>query len=398
MFTAMKRRLKQQLSFVMFAQFFIWGSWYVTTSTYLLEQLHFTGTQVGLIYGCTAISAFISPFVSGMLADRYVSAEKLLGLFHVFGGMILLGVSFLQRFEWFYPFLLLYTIFFVPTFSLSNSLVFHHVIDRARDFSRIRVWGTLGWIVAGVAVSALEWEYLAYPMRLAAFAGMLTGFYCLTLPPTPPQQSKERSLRKIMSSEAGALLRKRAFVVFLVCMTLIRIPAAFYYSFVNPFLNEIGVKQAAGKMAIGQASEILFMLTFPFVFSRLGIKKVLFIGMLMWGSRYLLFAFGGPGSLEWVLFLGILIHGITYNYTSHMGQIYIDQSVPPHLRSTAQGFMVFITMGFGVLMGSLIAGGVVQKYTLASGEHLWRTIWLHPGLFGIGVSVLLLLLFYPGKE
>lgn len=391
----MENRLKWQLSLVMFAQFFIWGSWYVTTSTYLLEKLDFTGTQVGLIYSCTAISAFISPFVSGMLADRYFSAEKLLGLFHLIGGLVLLVASFLQQFAWFFPCILLYTTFFVPTFSLGNALVFHHVVDRARDFSRIRVWGTGGWIVAGVIVSALEWEYLAWPMRLAAGSGMLTGLYCLTLPSTPPQQSKQHSLREIISSDAFALLRKRAFVVFLICMTLIRIPAAFYYSFVNPFLNEIGVRAAAGKMAIGQASEILFMLTFPFVFARLGIKKVLFIGMLMWGGRYLLFAFGGPGSLEWMLFLGILLHGITYNYTSHMGQIYIDQSVPPHLRGTAQGFMIFITMGFGVLMGSLIAGSVVQQYTLPSGDHLWRTIWLHPGLLGIAVSVLLLVSFYP---
>lgn len=394
----MQRRLKQQLSLVMFAQFFIWGSWYVTTSTYLLERLGFTGTQVGFVYSCTAVSAFISPFVSGMLADRYFSAEKLLGFFHIIGGVILFIASFMQQFEWFYPILLLYTIFFVPTFSLGNSLVFHHVIDRARDFSRIRVWGTFGWILAGVIVSFLEWEYEAYPMRLAAASGVLTGFYCLTLPVTPPRQNKELSLREILSSDAVVLLRRRAFVVFLICMTLTRIPSAFYYSFVNPFLNEIGVQAAAGKMAIGQASEILFMLTFPFVFSRLGIKKVLFIGMLMWGGRYLLFAFGGAGSLEWVLFLGILLHGVTYNYTSHMGQIYIDQSVPPHLRSTAQGFMIFITMGFGVLMGSLIAGSVVQQYTLPSGEHLWRTIWLHPGLFGIGVAVVLLLFFHPKGE
>lgn len=391
----MNPRLKNQLSLVMFAQFFIWGSWYVTTSTYLLERLHFSGVQVGLVYGASALSAFFSPFLSGMLADRYFSVEKLLGFMHLTGGILMFVLSFVQSFEWFYPLLLIYTSLAVPTFSLSYSLAFHHVSDRTRDYSRIRVWGTIGWIVAGMIVSFLDWEYDPYPMRLAAIAAILTSFLCFNLPTTPPQQKKEHSLREILSSEALTLIRKRAFLVFLICMTLIQIPAAFYYSFVNPFLNEIGVAAAAGKMAVGQISETILMISFPLVFRKLGVKKVLLIGMTAWGGRYLLFAFGGAGSLEWMLFLGILFHGVCFNYTGHLGQIYIDQSVPPQLRSTAQGFMTFITMGFGALTGSFIAGLVVEQYTLADGTHLWQTIWLYPSLFGLGVALILLLFFRP---
>ncbi len=394
----MKQKLQIQLSVLMFFQYFIWGGWFVTTGTYLLHELEFDGTEIGLVYGAMAVAALFSPFLSGLLADRSVAVEKLLGIFHGTGGVMLLWASTLKTFSWFYPVLLIYTFLLVPTFSLSSSLVFHHAVDRARDYSRIRVWGTIGWIVAGVVISYLQWEDQPYPMRLSAVASLVIALYCFSLPHTPPLPGARASFKDLLGTEAKALFYNRAFLVFVIGMTLIRIPASFYYSFVNPYLFEIGVANPAGKMSMGQVAEIVLMVTFPFVYARLGLKKVLFLGMLAWGARYVLFAYGDADTGIWMIYLGIFLHGVTYNYTSHTGQIYMDQSVPPHLRSTAQGFMTFLTMGFGALFGAVYSGYIFDLNTLDNGVHLWRTIFWYPAAIGILTAAGFLLFFWPKKR
>jgi nucleoside transporter len=394
----MKRPLQIQLAILMFFQYFIWGGWYVTTGTYLITDLQFNGAQIGLVYGATAIAAFVSPFLSGILADRLVAVEKLLGIFHGVGGLLLLWASFLKTFGWFYPVLLLYTFLFVPTFALSSSLVFHHVVDRAKDYSRIRVWGTLGWIVAGVLVSYLHWEHRPFPMRLSAIASVVIAIYCFFLPHTPPIKGPRTSLKDLLGKEAKALFFNRAFLVFIIGMTLVRIPASFYYSFVNPYLYEIGVANPAGKMSMGQGLEIFLMITFPFVYHKLGLKKVLLLGMFAWGFRYLLFGYGDADGNIWMIYLAILLHGVTYNYTSHTGQIYMDQSVPPHLRSTAQGFMAFLIMGVGALAGSIFSGYVVDQYTLENGLHLWKEIFWYPAAIGLLTTLGFAIFFWPKKR
>ncbi len=394
----MQPKLYIQLSILMFFQYFIWGGWFVTTGTYLLHELQFNGTEIGLVYGAMAVAALFSPFLSGLLADRLVAVEKLLGIFHGAGGMMLLWASTLKTFVWFYPVLLVYTFLLVPTFSLSSSLVFHHAVDRARDYSRIRVWGTIGWIIAGLLISYLQWENQPYPMQLAAGASLVIALYCFSLPHTPPLPGPRASFKDLLGTEAKVLFYNRAFLVFVIGMTLIRIPASFYYSFVNPYLFEIGVANPAGKMSMGQVAEIVLMVTFPFVYERLGLKKVLFLGMLAWGARYILFAYGDADAGIWMIYLGILLHGMTYNYTSHTGQIYMDQSVPPHLRSTAQGFMTFLTMGFGALFGAVYSGYVFDLHTLENEVHLWRTIFWYPAAIGILTAVGFLLFFWPRKR
>lgn len=381
----MKRPLKIQLSILMFLQFFIWSSWYVSGGTYLLETLHFTGTQVGMLYATLAISAMFSPFISGILADRFFSAEKLLAIFHGVGGLLLLWLSIIEDYYWFYGVLLVYTFMYIPTFALSSSLVFHHVVDRARDFTFVRVWGTVGWVTAGFLVGGLVWEATAWPLRLAGGSSLLTAAFCFFLPPTPPLQSREVGLGSLLNSEASALLRNRAFIIFMVGLTLTRIPASFYYSFVNPYLFDAGIPNPTGKMSLGQVVEIFLMLSFPFAFRHLGLKRMFLLGMTAWGARYLLFAYAGGNAA--MIYTAILLHGVCYNYTSLVGQIYVDQTVPVHLRSTAQGFITFISMGLGALVGSYLAGFVVESYTGPNLSRDWTSIFLIPGVVGV-VTVL----------
>ncbi|MEM6377342.1 MAG: MFS transporter [Bacteroidota bacterium] len=388
--------MKVKLSIMMFFQFFLWSTWYVSGGTYLIQKLEFSGTQVGLIYGTFAISGLISPFLSGILADRFFSTEKLLAWFHLIGGSLLLGLAFIESFSWFYIVVLLHTFVYIPTTALSSSITFHHIEDRTKDFALIRVWGSVGWVLAGFLVGYLEWETTIFPFILAGISAIALGIFCFFLPKTPPLLSaKRRSLRSLLSSESGKLLLNRAFLVFLIGITLSRIPASFYYSFVNPFLFEIGVPNPAGRMALGQVAEIFLMLSLPFVLSKSGLKPLLVIGLLCWGIRYLLFAYGNADDLVWMVYLGILLHGITYNYTSLVGQIYVDQSVPAELRASAQGFIVFITVGIGPLIGAYLAGSVVEYHTVAPLVHNWTAIFWVPGAVGVLTGIWFFFAFRP---
>lgn len=391
--------MKAKLSILMFLQFFMWSSWYVSGGTYMIQTLGFSGTQVGLIYGSFAIAGLISPFISGILADRFFSTEKLLAFFHLLGGCLLIAVSFFEDFSWIYLLILIYNFLYVPTTALSSSITFHHIEDRQRDFAPIRVWGTIGWVVAGFCVGILAWETTHYPWWLAGVSSIVTGIFCFFLPKTPPSATaKRRSLKALLSGGSGDLLRNRAFGVFIIGITLIRIPASFYYSFVNPYLYEIGVPNPTGKMALGQLAEILLVLTVPFVLRRIGLKRLLVLGMFAWGFRYLLFALGSADTGMWLIYLAIILHSVTYTYTSLVGQIYVDESVPIELRASAQGFMVFLTTGFGPLIGAYLAGGIVEHYTLADGSHYWWGIFLVPAIIGIATSVGFALGFRPNKN
>ncbi len=384
----MLRSIHFRLSVLQFIQYFIWGSWFVTAGTYLLETLDFNGREVGLVYGSTAIAATISPFLLGILADRFFSAEKMLSVLHVLGGIVLIGISFVQEFIWFYPLILLYVLCYMPTFSLSNSLSFHHITNAKRDFPKIRVWGTISWILAGLLVGYLQIENQVTPFRIAAGCSFLQAVYCLTLPNTPPQkQAGKTILQSLFSPEIKQLLKDRSFSVMLICIMLIAIPAAYYYSFVNPFLNEIGVYNAAGKMALGQVTEIVLMLALPWFFRIWRLKTILFLGLFIWGARYSLFLLGMEWQQEIWLILGLLLHGAAFIFSQLTAQIYLDTKVPSHLRSTAQGFYSFLTLGLGVFVGSWIAGETVTAYTLSDGGHDWRMIWLFPTIFGVLVSL-----------
>jgi nucleoside transporter len=313
-------------------------------------------------------------------------------MLHVAGGLILLLASTQTRFGPFYAVLLAYALCYMPTLALSNSLSFRQMTNPEREFTSIRVLGTIGWIVAGLFIGTLGFEATAIPMRIAAAGSIALGLFCLVLPHTPPQGTRRATLRDVLGLDALQLLRERSFAVFVLGSFLVCIPLQFYYAFANPFLNEIGVGNAAGKMTLGQMSEIGFMLVMPWFFTRLGVKYMLLVGMAAWATRYVLFAYGDPGPQVWMLYGGILLHGICYDFFFVTGQIYVDSRAPSDLRAAAQGLIAFVTLGVGMFIGSWSSGRVVDAFRVTDG-HAWDRIWLVPAAGAAAVLVLFALLF-----
>ena len=392
----MTSSVRVKLSAMMFLQYFVWGAWYVTMGTWLGETLHFSGEQIGLAAGTTALAAMISPFFVGMVADRFMATERILAALHLLGGIVLFYASTQTTFGGFYGVLLIYTLCYMPTLALSNSLSFRQMQDPGVEFPPIRVLGTIGWIAAGLAIGTLGLEATATPLQIAGGASILLGLFCLALPHTPPmpQEGPAKAghyIRGILGLDALKLMGERSFAVFVIGSFLICIPLQFYYAFANMFLNEIHVANAASKMTLGQVSEIFFMLVMPWFFRRLGVKWMLLIGMLAWTARYAFFAFGTRADLVWMLYAGILLHGICYDFFFVTGQIYVDKKAPGDLRAAAQGFIAFVTLGVGMFIGSWASGRVVDAFREGAG-HDWQRIWMVPA--GGALVVLLLFAFF----
>ena len=424
--------VRTRLSVMMFLQYFVWGAWWVTLATYLSHpgakgERIFSDTFVGDAYGTSAIAAMITPFFVGMIADRYFSTERLLFVLHLLGAGIIWYLSTIVTPNSFYLVLILYFVTYMPTLSLTNSLSFQHLNDPAKEFPAIRLMGTIGWIVAGLLVGSLmiagkQWglhferplglpltlqlgeqlgqdakiEPTFFPMRIAAIAQAALAVFCLVLPHTPPSRRESQSASDVLGLSTFALMKEWSFTVFIVGAFLVCIPLQFYYSWANPFFNELGVVNAAAKQTYGQMLEVLFLAMMPFLFARLGVKWMLVVGMFAWGLRYLLFANGNVDDKMWMLYVGILIHGICYDFFFVTCQLYVDGKAAAHLRASAQGFVAFVTLGLGLFVGSIISGRVVEHYATpdAAIKHDWHGIWLIPSAMAAIVMVLFALLFY----
>lgn len=392
---------RARLALMMFLNFFVWGIWFVTMGTYLTKSLQSTDLEAGMAYGTQSLGAIIAPFIVGLIADRFFAAQKILGFLHICGAIFMYFIAQQTSFDEFYPLLLGYMIVYMPTLALVNAIAFKQMQAPEKEFAAIRVWGTIGWIAAGLTIGwlALEQKQLLQQTYLiAAVISATLGLYSFSLPHTPaPKAGQEVKLRDIVGLDALELLKDKNYLVFFVGSVLICIPLAFYYQETNKFLNEINVQQAASKMTLGQMSETAFLFLMPFFFTRLGVKKMLLIGMLAWVVRYLCFAWGDADQGMALLYLGILLHGICYDFFFVTGQIYTDEKAGPQIRSSAQGMITLATYGVGMLVGFQFAGWISAQYTTEQG-HDWTTIWYIPAAIALGVTTIFAVLFQNPKN
>ena len=404
----MKSIVKFQLSLMMFLQFFIWGGWFVTLGTFLGNNLNATGGQIAMAFSTQSWGAIIAPVFIGLIADRFFNAEKILGFLHLLGGGLLYLMSITEDFSVFYPYVFVYMLLYMPTLALVNSVSFNQMKDTTSEFPLIRTFGTVGWIVSGLVISfVFGWDAqdsiadgaLSNTFLMVAMASLMLGFFSFSLPKTPPyQQSQNKfSLKNALGWEAVKLLNDRNFLLFFIASILICIPLAFYYQQANPFLVSLKMDNPTAKMSLGQVSEVLFMLLLPLFFARFGLKKTILVGMMAWVIRYLLFAFGDAGEHTYMLIVGILLHGICYDFFFVSGQIYTDFKAGEKVKSAAQGLITLATYGVGMLIGFWIAGKISDTFILSSGAPDWKMIWLIPSFFALLVFVLFSLIFKNEK-
>jgi nucleoside transporter len=392
--------IRIQLSFMMFLQFFIWGAWYVTLGTYLNKVLHATGVQVGAAYSAMAIATIISPFFLGMIADKFFSAQKVLGVLHLAGAALLYWLTRVDDPDMFYRVLLVYALLYAPTLALVNSIAFRQMKDPGKEFPSIRFLGTIGWIAVGWMIDKvfnITTDQLSLTFILAAVASLFLGLMSFSLPATPPKAKGTKiTFAQVAGADALVLFKNRSFVVFFIASVFICIPLSFYYSFTNLFLTEAGMKNVTSSMTLGQFSEAFFILLIPFFFRLLGVKWMIAIGMIAWTIRFVLFSYGDAGPNAWMLYAGIILHGVCFDFFFVTGQIYTDSKAEIKIQSSAQGLITMATYGVGMFIGTLLSGYVKDFYTVENISN-WKSIWMVPA--GIAAIVLIaFILFFIEKK
>ena len=397
----MKTTTRVQLSALMFLEFFIWGAWYVTMGTYLDKVLHATGLQVGAAYSAMAIATIISPFFVGMIADRFFPAQKVLGVLHLVGAVLLYELTTFSNPDAFYWVVLVYSLAYAPTLALANSVAFRQMSDPGKEFASIRVLGTIGWIVTGWLIDKvfkISTDQLAFTFKMAAVASAALGLLSFFLPNTPPKAKGEKAtFAQILGSDAFVLFKDRSFTIFFIASVLICIPLSFYYSLTNLYLTEVGMNNVTSNMTFGQFSEALFILLIPFLFRSIGVKWMIAIGMIAWVLRFLCFGYGNAGPNEWMLFAGIILHGVCFDFFFVTGQIYTDSKAGLNIQSSAQGMITMATYGIGMWIGTLLSGYVKDVYTVENVSQ-WKGIWMVPAGIAAAVLVLFTLFFKDNKK
>lgn len=401
----MNAGIRFKLSFMMFLEFFVWGGWFVTLGTFLSQNLQASGPETANVFSTQSWGAIIAPFIIGLIADRYFNAERILGLLHIVGAILMYQMYTAPDVSVFFPYALGYMIIYMPTLALVNSISFRQMDNPEKSFSAIRVWGTIGWIAAGLAISYIfQWDSqpgaLKYTFLMAGVGSLILGLFSFVLPKTPPikKNSEEKStISEILGLDAMKLLKDRNFLIFFISSILICIPLAFYYQNANLFLNEIGMENPTGKMTIGQISEALFLLLLPLFFTKFGFKKTILIGMLAWVIRYVLFAYGNVNELSYMLIIGIALHGVCYDFFFVSGQIYTDSKAGEKYKSSAQGLITLATYGIGQLIGFQVAGIVSEHYQGLATAEFWHSVWLIPAAIAGAVFLIFLISFRNEK-
>lgn len=394
----MKPVVITKLSFMMLLEYFIWGSWYVTMSTYMSRNLESSGIQIGAAYSALAIATMISPFFIGMVADRFFAAQKIMAVLHIIGAALLYFATQIESNTAFYWIILFYSLLYMPTIALSNSIAFHQMSDPGRMFPWVRVFGTVGWIISGLMIIALHIEGTEFTFQMAAIASLTLGIFSFFLPETPPKGKEAgASASSALGTEAFVLFKDKPYVVFFIAAVLVCIPLSFYYGFANLFLNQAGLEDAAGKMTLGQVSEAVFILAIPFLFYRIGVKNMVLIGMVAWFLRYVCFAHGDTGSNIWMLYAGIILHGICYDFFFVTGYMYTEKKAGVKIKNAAQGLFTFATYGLGMFIGTWFSGFVANHYT-ENGQYDWTSIWYVPAGIAVFVLVYFILFFREKRE
>ena len=405
----MNASTRVRLSIMMFLQFVVWGSWYGQVSKYLFA-VGFDGAQVGKVYSAFSVAMIISPFLVGMLADRFFAAQKVLAFLNLLGAGLLYLLAQTTDYDLFIWVMLLYCLTFAPTIALTSSISLRQMTSPEKEFPPIRVLGTIAWIAVTNLIGYMGWGDKNNIFYVSMVASLLIGLYSFTLPHTPPVIKGPVSIGQIVGKDSFVLFKDRSFAVFFISSVLICIPLAFYYAMGNPAITDAYKSAFAAanpgqpfpetfyvenKMSLGQASEVFFMLLLPFAFRRFGIKWILIIGLLAWIARFLFFGYGNATSGEWMLYAGILLHGVCYDFFFVSGMIYTDIKAGERIKSQAQGLISLATYGLGMLIGSLASGYVQKLYTVGEGADAvtnWTNVWLVPA--GIAVFVLLLFILF----
>lgn len=408
----MSTSIRFKLSFMMFLEFFIWGAWFVTLGRFLPVNLNANDYEIANVFSTQSWGAIIAPFIIGMIADRFFNAERILGVLHLIGAVLMYLMYQATDVATFFPYVLAYMILFMPTLALANSVSFKQLTNPEKQFSNIRIWGTIGWIIAGLGISFLfGWDseegvangLLKNTFLMASIGSLILGVFSFTLPKTPPSKVKsgeQASFASIIGLDAIKLLKDKNFLVFFISSILICIPLAFYYQNANAFLGDINMKNVTGVMTIGQASEALCLLLLPVFFTRFGFKNTILFGMLAWVIRYTLFAYGDAGSGTWMLLLGIALHGICFDFFFVSGQIYTDSKAGEKYKSAAQGLITLATYGVGQLIGFWVAGYISTLYADMKATDVaafWHNVWLVPAGIAFVVFILFLVFFKNEK-